>query len=72
MVSNPYGMIGLIFYVGLCGGGCYVNAMYCIISHKKLEFYEKELALNIISILDDMGVICASITALIMSNLIYP
>lgn len=72
IVSNPYGMIALIFYVGLCGGGCYVNVMYCIISHKELDFNEKELALNICTILDDVGVICASVTALVMSNFVYP
>eukprot|EP00826_Nyctotherus_ovalis_P029773 TRINITY_DN2361_c0_g1_i6.p1 TRINITY_DN2361_c0_g1~~TRINITY_DN2361_c0_g1_i6.p1 ORF type:complete len:328 (-),score=83.83 TRINITY_DN2361_c0_g1_i6:79-1062(-) len=72
MVKNPYIMIILLFYVGLCGGGSYVNVMYCIISHDKLKFYEKELALNICTILNDTGVICASITALIMSNWVYP
>ncbi len=72
MLRDPYAMIVILFLVGIIGGACYVNVMYCIISHKKLAFYEKELALNICTILDDFGVICASVTALIMSNFIYP
>ena len=71
MLRSPYGMIAILFAVGLNGGGCYVNVMYCIISHKELEFYEKELALNICTILDDCGIICASVTALICSNFIF-
>ena len=71
MLRNPYGMIVLLFIVGLFGGACYVNVMYNIISHKVLEFDEKELALNICTILDDVGIIGAAITALILSNFVF-
>ena len=72
LFHNPYFMIGSLFIVGICGGGCYVNVMYSIIGNKKLAFQEKELAVNICSILDEAGILSASITALIMSNFIYP
>jgi len=70
--DNPYFMIGSLFLVGICGGGCYVNVMYCIISHPRLAFYERELAVNICTIFDDICIIFASITALLMSNVIFP
>jgi hypothetical protein len=72
LFENAYFMIGSLFCVGICGGGCYVNVMYCIMSHPRLAFYERELAINICTILDDIGIICASLTSLLMSNVIYP
>jgi len=72
MIKDAWAMVATLFMVGIIGGGCYVNVMYCLISHEKLQFYEKELAVNICTIMDDFGVICASVTALIMSNFIYP
>ncbi|MDR3549372.1 MAG: hypothetical protein P4M11_14095 [Candidatus Pacebacteria bacterium] len=71
MLSDPYGMIAVLFIVGLFGGACYVNVMYSIISHQVLEFDEKELALNICTILDDVGIIGASVTALVLSNFVF-
>lgn len=72
LFESAYFMIGSLFLIGLCGGGCYVNVMYCIMTCEKLDFYERELAVNICTILDDVGIILASVTSLLMSNVIFP
>lgn len=72
MLTNIYGMILTLFLIGIMGGGCYANTMYAIITHKDLAFYQKELALNICTFLDDCGIIGASVTALIFSNYVFP
>jgi len=54
-----------MFFVGLMGGGSYVNVMYQILHKDDLGIHEKELAVNICGFFNDMGVLSASIFALI-------
>jgi len=52
-------------FVGLMGGGAYVNVMYQILHKEDLNIHEKELAVNICGFFNDMGILAASIFALI-------
>ena len=60
-----------MIWVGLMGGGSYVNVMFSILETPKLVKTEKELALTITTVFNDMGILLASISALILTNTVF-
>lgn len=60
-----------IAVVGMMGGMLYVNVLYNIISSKTLDFNDKELAMILCTIFDDLGILMASIFSLILDNTIF-
>ena len=54
-------------FVGLMGGASFVNVIYLLKNSTILQKTEKELALNLLSCFDDLGILLASITALILT-----
>jgi hypothetical protein len=57
-----------MIWVGFMGGGSYVNVMYCILESRDLAKSEKELALTITGVCNDIGILTASLMALLLSN----
>jgi CLN3 protein len=57
-----------MIWVGLMGGGAFVNVMYQILESTTLKRTEKELALTMTSICDDMGILTASLLSLLLDN----
>ena len=55
-------------WVGLMGGGSFVNVMYQILESPDLQRNEKELALTLTSICDDIGILSASLLSLLLDN----
>jgi len=55
-------------FVGLMGGGSYVNVMYQILENPKLAKNERELAIIICGIFNDIGILSASLLSLLLSN----
>ena len=53
------------------GGSSYVNVMYQILESTELAYTEKELALTITTIFNDIGILTASITALVLTNTVF-
>lgn len=60
-----------IAIVGMMGGTLYVNVLYSIVSSKTLDFNDKELAMIMCTIFDDLGILVASIFSLILDNTIF-
>jgi hypothetical protein len=60
-----------IALVGMMGGTLYVNVLYSIVSSKSLDFNDKELAMIMCTIFDDLGILSASIVSLILNNTIF-
>ena len=58
----------MMIFVGLMGGSSYVNVMYSILENPKLEKNEKELALTLTTVCNDMGVLTASLLSLLLDN----
>ena len=54
-------------FVGLMGGASFVNVIYLLKNSTILQKTEKELALNLLSCFDDLGILLASITALVLT-----
>lgn len=67
-LGNFYVCFGLMVWVGLMGGGAYVNVMYQILESPDLAKNEKELALTVTTVCNDLGILTASILSLIFSN----
>lgn len=49
-----------IAVVGMMGGTLYVNVLYNIVSSKTLDYNDKELAMIMCTIFDDLGILMAS------------
>ena len=60
-----------MIFVGLMGGAQFVNVLYLIKSSEVLHKTDKELALNLTSIFNDIGILTSSITALILSLTVF-
>ena len=55
-------------WVGLMGGSSYVNVMYNILESPKLLKNEKELALTLTTVCNDIGILSASLLSLLLAN----
>ena len=66
-IENIYVLFFLMIFVGLMGGASYVNVIYKIQKSEDLDRTEKELALTLLTVFDDIGIFCASLFSLIMS-----
>jgi battenin len=67
-LENFYVMFVLMVWVGLMGGSSYVNVMYNILESDKLAKNEKELALTITTVCNDVGILSASLLSLLLAN----
>ena len=66
--ESLYVLFPLMIWVGLMGGASYVNVMFSILEHEKLAKTEKELALTMTTIGNDIGILSASLLALLLDN----
>jgi battenin len=60
-----------IAIVGMMGGTLYVNVLYNIITSRTLDYNDKELAMIMCTIFDDLGILTASLTALALDNTLF-
>ena len=67
-IENFYIMFLLMIWVGLMAGSSYVNVMYQILESPKLMQNEKELALTITTVGNDLGILLASIVSVILTS----
>lgn len=67
-LDNFYACFGIMVWVGLMGGGSYVNVMYQILESPKLPKNEKELALTMTGVCNDIGILSASLMSLLLAN----
>ena len=63
-----YVMCPLYVFIGLMGGASYVNVMHQILESEQLRQSQKEAALVLTLIFNDIGVLLAAIFSLIMSQ----
>ena len=66
-VSSIYVYFIHMVFVGLMGGASFVNVIFLLKNSPKLLKTEKELAMNLIGCFDDMGILLASISALVLT-----
>ncbi len=67
-LENFYVMFVLMIWVGLMAGCSYVNVMYQILESTKLMQNEKELALTITTVGNDIGILLASLVSLVLTT----
>ena len=56
------------FCTGLMGGACYVNVVTCLLGLDDLEQSEKESALSLSLIFNDLGILAASVASIMLDN----
>lgn len=61
----------LNIWVGLMGGASYVNVIYKLQRTPKLKRTERELAIMIMMVFNDVGIFSASLLALILSTTVF-
>jgi hypothetical protein len=69
--TDLFVLFGIMVFVGLMGGSSYVNVIFQIRQSKKLDATEKELALNMLAVFDDIGILMASLTSLAMISYVF-
>lgn len=62
------GQVLLMFVCGLFGGASFVNCYYILMQDKTLDKSLKEVSVGLMGMLNEVGIISASIFALIISN----
>ena len=67
-VENYYILFSWLIFVGLMGGGSYVNCFYFLLEDKKIEPVYRELSVNIATVFNDVGILCSSLTILLFKN----
>lgn len=68
-VQSYYVLFAHMVFVGLMGGCSYVNTMYLILSSKELNINQKELALNMTTFFDDIGITISSVLSIVFASL---
>lgn len=71
VVTNYAIVFAHIALVGMMGGTLYVNVLFNIVSSKTLDFNDKELAMIMCTIFDDVGILLASLGSLALDNTIF-
>ena len=66
-----YVCFGLMVWVGMMAGCSYVNVMYNILESPELAKNEKELALTLTTVCNDIGILLASLVSLLFANTIF-
>jgi len=61
-------LFGLMVYVGLLGGGSYVNIFYLVLNDPKIKPSDRELCVNITAIFVNVGITLSSAFILVMDN----
>ena len=69
--ESLYVLCPLFVWIGLMGGGSYVNVMHSILELKTLKNSEKEGAIVLSLVFNDSGVLLSSIFSLIMDNTLF-
>jgi len=64
--------IPLMLWVGLMGGCSFVNCMYNILSNPKLKKKDKETIINAAAFFNDLGILSAAVSALVISKWVIP
>jgi battenin len=70
-VTTLWVMCPLIVWVGLMGGGSYVNVLNGILELETLDKTEKEMALSLSLLFNDTGILLATVFSLIMSSTVF-
>lgn len=70
-VDSLYYMCPAIVWVGLMGGGSYVNVLHGILELETLDKTEKEMALSLSLLFNDTGIFLATVLSLVLSNTIF-
>ena len=68
LVSSLYVLCPLYIFVGLMGGGSYVNVLHCILKLETLDKTEKESAMSLSMVFNDIGIVAASVIALVLNS----
>jgi|LauGreDrversion4_2_1035121.scaffolds.fasta_scaffold1178504_1 battenin len=67
-VTDFYILFGWLIFVGLMGGGSYVNCFYFLLEDKNIETVYRELSVNIATVFNDIGILSSSLTILLFKN----
>ena len=71
VVESLFILCPLFLWVGLMGGASYVNVIHQILEMKAIEKSEKEMAISLSLLWNDIGILGASIFSLWVGNSIF-
>jgi battenin len=68
LIESLWVLCPIFIFVGLMGGGSYVNVLHCILELETLDKTERESAMSLSLFFNDLGILNASILSIILSN----
>ena len=68
LVESLWVVCPILVFVGLMGGGSYVNVLHCILELETLDKTERESAMSLSLFFNDLGILNASIVSIILSS----
>lgn len=71
LVTSLWVLCPLYIWTGLMGGGCYVNVMHNLLELETLKDEEREGALVMSLMSNDIGVLSSAIFTLVIDNTIF-
>lgn len=63
-----YYQLPFMVFVGLMGGSSFVNCYYILLNDRRLTKSQREIAINLGTLFNDVGIVSASFLALYISN----
>ena len=66
--TEYWGIFGFQIWVGLMGGGSYVNVIFTLLNKPDLHYNERELATTFCTFFDSFGIFMASLISLIFDQ----
>lgn len=70
-VENLLILCPLYIWVGLMGGGSYVNVIHGLLEKEDLALEEKESAISLSLMFNDIGILLASMLSILLDNMYF-
>ena len=70
-ITTLYVMCPIVVWVGLMGGGSYVNVLHGILTLETLDKTEKEMAVSLSLGFNDSGILLATLFSMVLSHTIF-
>jgi battenin len=70
LVESLWILCPVLIFVGLMGGGSYVNVLHQILELETLDKTERESAMSLSLFFNDLGILNASVVSIVLSNTI--
>ena len=70
-IKSLHVLVPIYIWCGIVGGALYVNILHNILELETLNKSEKEIAISLCLMFNDIGILFASVTSLLLDNFYF-